>query len=430
MRRSPSAAIFAQQASSIYQAGLASSSDRINVGGSAAIDSGAQIELVRQGTASLDAHYTLLTAARGVNGTYAGLTGRLYTDSPFVDFKLAYDPTNVYLDTYRSATTFAEVGNTFNQRSVGAASEALGAGNQIHDGILFLTTQESRNSFDLLSGEIHASVHSALIQDSHFVRDAVNDRIRAAFEGIGTAPVPVMAYGPDGAGSVPATTEKYAIWGQGFGAWGHLDGDGNAARLDHSTGGFIAGGDALVGEQWRLGLLAGYSHTSFDVDDRASSGSSNNYHLGLYAGTQYGRLGFRSGLAYTWHRIETDRLVAFPDFSDSLSADYDAGTFQAFGEFGYRLDTASAAFEPYANVAYVNFDADGFSENGGVAALSSGDQSSDTTFATLGLRASSQFKLGSTTATARGGIGWQHAFGDVTPETSLAFAGGSSFAVR
>jgi outer membrane autotransporter protein len=421
---------FRQQAGSIYQAGLASSPDHINVGGSAAIDSGAQIELVRQGTASSVTRHTLLTAAGGVTGTYVGLTGTLYTDSPFVDFELTYDPTNVYLHTYRTATAFADVAHTSNQRSAATAKQALGPGHVIHDSILFLTEAEARTAFNLLSGEIHASVHSALIQDSHFVRDAANDRIRAAFEGIGAAPVPVMAYGPDGAQSAPATTEKYAVWGQGFGAWGHLDGDGNAARLDHSTGGFIAGGDAAVGETWRLGLLAGYSHTSFDVDDRASSGSSNNYHLGLYAGTQRGPLGFRSGLSYTWHRIETDRVVAFPGFSDGHAADYDAGTFQAFGELGYRLDTASVSFEPYANLAYVNFDADGFSEDGGAAALSSADQSSDATFTTLGLRASSQFMLGSMTATARGGIGWQHAFGDVTPETSLAIAGGSSFAVR
>jgi subtilase-type serine protease len=365
-----------------------------------------------------------------VNGTYAGLTGTLYTDSPFVDFELAYDPHNVFLDVSRSATAFAAVGDTFNQRSVGAASQTLGAGNSVHDNILFLTTQESRNAFDLLSGEIHASVHSALIQNSHFVRDAANDRIRAAFEGIGASPVPVMSYGLGGAESAPATTDKYAVWGQGFGAWGHFDGDGNAAHLDRSTGGFIAGADALVGEQWRIGLLAGYSHSSFDVDDRASSGSSNNYHLGLYAGTQRGPLGLRSGLAYTWHRVETDRLVAFPGFSDGLSADYDAGTFQAFGELGYRIDTASASFEPFANLAYVKFDADGFAEEGGAAALSSGDQSSDTTFTTLGLRASTELTFGAVNTTVRGAIGWRHAFGDVRPETGLAFAGGSSFGIE
>ncbi|MGO4839768.1 autotransporter outer membrane beta-barrel domain-containing protein, partial [Rhizobiaceae sp. 2RAB30] len=176
-------------------------------------------------------------------------------------------------------------------------------------------------AFDLLSGEIHASVQSALIEDSHFVRDAATDRVRAAFEGVGASFVPVTAYGPDGPRIVPATQDGLAVWGRGFGAWGNLDGDGNAASLDRSTGGFLAGGDALLGDQWRLGLLAGYSHTSFDVDDRASSGSSDNYHLGLYAGTQHQRLGLRSGVAYTWHRIGTDRAVAFPGFSDTLSSD-------------------------------------------------------------------------------------------------------------
>ncbi|TIW64233.1 MAG: autotransporter domain-containing protein, partial [Mesorhizobium sp.] len=176
--------------------------------------------------------------------------------------------------------------------------------------------------------------------------------------------------------------------------------------------------------------LAGYSHTSIHVDDRASSGSGNNYHLGIYAGTQRGPHSFRSGLAYTWNRIETGRSVAFPGFSDSLSADYHAGTFQAFGELGSRLDTASVSFEPYANLAYVNFNADGFTEHGGAAALSGKDRSSDTTFTTIGLRASTAFPLGSVNTTARGGIGWRHAFGDVVPETALAFTGGSSFAVE
>jgi len=421
---------FYQQAGSTYQAGLASSSDFIDVGGSATIDSGAQVELVRQGQASIDTRHILVTAAGGVNGTYGGLTGSLYTDSPFVDFELAYDPTNVYLDIDRSSVAYADVGDTFNQRSVGAAAEALGTGNPIHDNILFLTAQESRNAFDLLSGEIHASVHSALIEDSHFVRDAAGDRIRAAFEGVGASTVPVMAYGPEGPELAPATSENFAVWGSGFGAWGHFDGDGNAARLDRSTGGFLAGGDAAAGENWRLGLLGGYSRTSIHVDGRASSGASNNYHLGLYAGTQRGPLGFRSGLAYTWHRIETSRSTAFPGFSDSPSADYHAGTFQAFGELGYRIDKASASFEPYANLAYVNFSADGFSEDGGAAALSGKGRSSDTTFTTIGLRTSTALTLGSVSTTARGGIGWRHAFGDVTPETTLAFAGGSSFSVN
>lgn len=78
----------------------------------------------------------------------------------------------------------------------------------------------------------------------------------------------------------------------------------------------------------------------------------------------------------------------------------------------------------------MNFDADGFTENGGAACLSSRDRSSDTAFTTLGLRASTVLTLGTVTATARGGLGWRHAFGDVRPDTALAFAGGSSFAIK
>ncbi|MGH6763651.1 MAG: autotransporter outer membrane beta-barrel domain-containing protein [Phyllobacterium sp.] len=144
------------------------------------------------------------------------------------------------------------------------------------------------------------------------------------------------------------TSDRIAVWGQGFGSWGHNDNDGNAARLDHDTGGFLAGADMEMFDIWRLGVLAGYSRSSFDADDRRSSGTSDNYHLGLYGGTQWGNFGFRSGLAYSWHRIETGRSAVFDGFVDHLNADYKAGTFQAFGELGYRIDTPALSLEPFA----------------------------------------------------------------------------------
>ena len=75
-------------------------------------------------------------------------------------------------------------------------------------------------------------------------------------------------------------------WVQGFGAWGNINGDGNAARMTRSIGGFVMGADAPVAG-WRLGAIAGYSRNSFNASDRSSSGTSDNYHLGLYGGTQW-----------------------------------------------------------------------------------------------------------------------------------------------
>ena len=72
---------------------------------------------------------------------------------------------------------------------------------------------------------------------------------------------------------------------------------------------------------------------------------------------------------------------------------------------------------------------DGFTEKGGDAALTSAGSTTDATFTTLGLRGSTDFALGGINATARGMLGWRHAFGGVTPTSSFAFAGGDAFTV-
>lgn len=187
----------------------------------------------------------------------------------------------------------------------------------------------------------------------------------------------------------------------------------------------------MVSDAWRLGAFLGYSATSFDIDDRgASSGDSDNFHVGVYGGTDWGGVSFRTGLAYTWSDIDTERSVSFGGLTDNLGADYDAGTFQAFGELGYTVETAAAVFEPFVNLAHVNVRRGRFHEDGGATALTSGRSSADTTFTTLGLRASTDFAVGDTVATARGMIGWRHAFGDITPYADQAFDGGAgSFTV-
>ncbi|RUZ91426.1 autotransporter domain-containing protein, partial [Mesorhizobium sp. M7A.F.Ca.US.006.01.2.1] len=65
----------------------------------------------------------------------------------------------------------------------------------------------------------------------------------------------------------------------------------------------------------------------------------------------------------------------------------------------------------------------------GDAALTSAGTSTDATFTTLGLRGSSDFAFGGMNVTARGMLGWRHAFGDVTPTSSFAFAGGDAFTI-
>ncbi len=46
------------------------------------------------------------------------------------------------------------------------------------------------------------------------------------------------------------------------------------------------GADTRFGDEGRFGLMGGYSRSTFDVNDRNSSGSSDNYHLAAYAGNR------------------------------------------------------------------------------------------------------------------------------------------------
>lgn len=411
----------------IYQveANASGQADRINATGTATLNGATVQVLAGVGNYAPSTQYTILTANGGVTGAFGTVTSNL----AFLVPSLSYDANNVFLTLIRDSRGFGTIGVTPNQVATGNGIDTLSTGNPLYNAVLNLSADQARAAFDLLSGEIHASAKTALIEDGRYIRNAVNDRVRAAFESVAAPAIMAMAY-EDGKGRSPAATSPGLVaWGTGFGSWGRSDGDGNAASLTRSTGGFLLGVDGPAFGRARLGLVGGYSRTSFNAKDRSSSGSSDSYYAGLYGGTQWGDLAFRAGTAYTWHRVTTSRSVSFPGFSGSLKADYDAGTAQAFGELGYGFRFGKAAYEPFANLAYVSFRNDSFTESGGAAALTSASATTDTTFTTLGLRGATTFAWGAANATARGTLGWRHAFGDTTPVSTFAFAGSSPFTI-
>ncbi|NVD40080.1 autotransporter-associated beta strand repeat-containing protein [Ensifer sp. HO-A22] len=405
--------------------GTPTATDKLIVSGSVDI-SGATLDLLLSpNTAAswnpINGPFILIdkTSSGAITGTFASIVDNLVFLDPTVDYS-GGDGNDLSLKLSRNDLSFASVGQTRNQIATSAAIDRLGLANPVLNAIAFSATPEAaRKAFDLLSGEVHSSFQSILVEDSRFLRDAANDRLRTVLGAVGAKQSP---------GSTAVETGELALWSQGFGSWGRWDGDGNAAKADRSIGGFFVGADTQV-DEWTVGALAGYSRSSMDVDARYSSATSDNYHLGLYAGGQWGDASLRTGAAYSWHDIETNRSISFPGFSDRLDADYNAGTGQVFGEFAYAVKTGSVDLEPFANLAYVHLNRDGFAESGGAAALVGKDASQDTTFTTLGLRAATSFDLGGVLATARGTIGWKHAFGDTLPLSSNGFSSTSTFVI-
>lgn len=411
-------------------------SDRINVLGTASIG-GSALDVARTsgGLYTLDTRYTVLNATGGVTGTYAALTGD--TRTAFTQLFDSYDANNVYL-TAKSVRQFVAAGVTPNQIATAGALDTLVANSPLRSAIALLPNDiAARGAFDQLSGEIHASVKTAAMQDSRFVREAAFERLRAATCAPGASTsMQTDRKSPLGAqGSCAPAGEERVAWAQAFGSWGKVRGDGNAQGIDRDIGGFFVGADTGIGNGWRVGALGGYSRSTSDTDgsNGTARGSSktDSYHLGVYGGNQWasaaGVTSLRLGASATWNRLETQRAVAFAGFADNLSGRYDSRTTQVFGEVGHRIDAGSVALEPFVNLAHVQLSSDSFSERGGLAALQGSGDSFSSTFATLGLRASTQ--IGEKTR-LRGMLGWRRAFGDTVPYSNQSLAGSfASFTV-
>src|SRR5690606_19315456 len=129
------------------------------------------------------------------------------------------DGNDVTLALTRNDIEFASVGQTRNQKATAGAIDTLGNGQAVWNAIAIQTDEQTvRASFDALSGEIHASAGSVLMEHSAYLRNAVNDRIRAAFDGVAAQAMPVLAYAEGGRVLAEAQSERFAAWGQVFGS--------------------------------------------------------------------------------------------------------------------------------------------------------------------------------------------------------------------
>ncbi|KPN90654.1 autotransporter serine protease [Pseudomonas nunensis] len=391
------------------------SSDQIVAGGQAVID-GATVSLslensptllsAQQVQSLLGHQYDILQAGGGIQGQF----GAVLPNYLFIGGSLDYAANSVQLNVERNATSFASVGQTPNQRSVASAVEGLGAGNPVYESLLLSASATSaQQAFQQLSGEIYPALGSVLINDSRYLRDAVGERLNDA----------------KGAQSNG--------WIKALGAWGKTDDRHDTAGYTTSIGGLLAGVDGAVDEQTRIGLVAGYSDSSVNMGSGThSSAQVDSYHLGAYAGHELGAWRLSAGGAYSWHRADVKRDLQYGDVSAKQKAKVDAATTQVFGEAAYRVNLQPLALEPFANLAYVHLDTEGFTEKGDAAALKSHGDTRDAVLSTLGLRALKTVNLsGQQQLDLSGSLGWQHNLSSVDSEQHLAFAsGGTAFAVE
>jgi outer membrane autotransporter protein len=403
---------------------------------------------VMPGLYGLSTPYALLTAG-AISGQFAQF---ISVSPPSAFLSLSgpiYNPTSV--DVTVTRTPFgALAGLTANQRAVGNALEAgysttlTGPAATLYTKLLTTGTPDALTQ---LSGEVHGSVQAVIVDDSRYIRQAVLGRLRQAPYAGGSGAIaalgsggPTLAYGESATDAAlayankkpsfpikapplaaPVETPDLTFWAQGVGAWGKIDGDGNAADASRNLGGVFTGFDRRFGD-WRAGLAAGYTNSSVSVSARASSANIDTAYVAAYAGTSFWAWNFRSGATFAWNTIGTSRTIAFPGFVEQATTRYGAGEAQVFGELGYGLTFGAIAAEPFAGLAWVHLDTASFTETGGVSALAGSGNRNDVGYSTLGARVATYYLLQNGMALIpRASVAWQHAFGDVTPTAALSF---------
>ena len=289
----------------------------------------------------------------------------------------------------------------------------------------------AQQAFNALSGEIHASVGSALADDNRYIREAITGRLIQAYYGGGVFPCRwrpadrARCRSSDQRRRKIDTSSRMSL-GAGYGAGARsrrpaattsLTGAApsapgasmtptttrrrptatSAASSPASTAGWAAAGG-------RVSPPATCTPASRRVLGATAPAQINSYVLGGYAG---GALGYgfalRSGGTWTWNDIDTARSVVFPGFSGIRRArNYNGNVGQLFGELAYPILTHGGVVEPFAGLAYVNVSTGGFTESGPIAGLTSSGPEQGLGYGTLGARAGTTVVWGGTTFVPHG----------------------------
>ena len=382
------------------EANAAGQSDMILASGLATIQGGTVKVLAGAGDYRPQTNYLILHANEGLaaGSKFDGVTSNL----AFLDPSLSYDGFNVYLRLRRNDISFTDIGVTPNQVAAGAGAQHLGWDNPVFDAVVNLSAEQARDAFDQLAGSDYASLRGSLIQDSRFVRDAI------------------LARG-DLAG-----VEGSSAWGETFGGWGSMKGDGNAQSYDRDVQGLVTGYDGSLGRDIRAGVAVGYS--AGDLKTARARHDVETYHLGGYVVAERGGVSFQLGGAYAWHEVEASRRVAFGTFGETLSSDYSARTYQAFGEVALKREVAGTTVQPFLGLAHVGLTGADVAEQGGSAALHGGGDE-HLTYGSVGVRLKSDLKAGDLGLRLAGSAALRHAFGDRAPTIDLGFTGAPSFGI-
>ncbi|MEM9030431.1 MAG: autotransporter domain-containing protein [Pseudomonadota bacterium] len=375
------------------------SSDHIVATGNATISTnGTTLEIIGDPAADFpfSQSYTVITAAGGVTGTFAGVTDNL----PDIDFEVVYTATTVEL-------TYGETDGLFSAKDVHPSAVLVGLG----------LTRTFGDSLRLRGSRL-------LFADD---RPAANVNT-AAFETASAtaAPIPSYSLGVDtGTVSDPAPPVRLrpqrGVWADILGGRTKVEDQGTRQGWDTTTTGLTFGLERKVhafGWPIAVGMAGGFSHTNVDVG--TSSADVNSWYLGATAATRFDRLVVSSTLAYAYQSYDVDRYVMAGTIANGEA---DGNSFglsgEAFYDLSIRGNTRRIRFGPLVSLATLYADRNGFNETGaGILNLSVDEDDAHQTITGIGLAYGATHTVANASVAIDARVVWEHVFGDTDVTTT------------
>jgi len=316
-----------------------------------------------------------LHAADGLGGT--SFTG-LVTTPADLSATLSYSPTDVMLNL--TATMGAAGGLNRNQQNVANAlntSFNTGAALPLNFFNLFdLTGANLANALTRLDGEVAVyAQRGAFNLMSEFLGvmldPFVDGRGGSGWPGIASV-APQQASFPPGLGaddSAPAAVpipasfdQRWTAWSAGYGGGNIINGDAAVGSPDTTafTYGFALGLDYRATPDTVFGVALAGGGTAWSLAQGLGSGHSDAVQTGVYGATRFGPAYLAAALAFTDHIVSTSRT----SFAvDQLSASFNAQSYGARLEAGYRFGTPEMGIAPYVALQAQDFHTPSYSES-------------------------------------------------------------------
>jgi outer membrane autotransporter protein len=434
---------YTQNAGSTYtvEVNPAGQSDKINVTGNAVLNGGTVSVQAQNGTYARNTAYTIVSATGGVAGTYAGVTSNF----AFLIPSLSYGTNDVTLTLSSNGNSFRDGARTPNQFAVGTALDlasptAAGDFANVLAALYGLSTTQGPAALDAIGGQSYAGFSSMTLAGIQAFMNSFSVHAGGSGgAGLGAGLPGDNTYmalrGDSDACDAACDAESlWGVWGNGLGAFGSVAGDGNAAGLTYSLGGFVAGIDRKFGPSFRAGLSSGYNAATLYTNGLPGTGTSNTVQIALY-GAYLQDAFYLDGLAgYARSDNRMTRPLAIPGLPFRVAqGSTTANTFFGQVEGGYKLVVAprfGGFLTPFARLQGVTSTQDGFSESGADSLnLSVAGQTTNSLRTVMGaqlgagLDAPWREKLNVVFR-----LGWSHEFADLTRPVTATFAGAPALA--